>query len=352
MDKYSGLPDIDQAGQEVFESSDVESELDLPVEAPAVEGVDNDKIDIEQSKTRFAHSEIIDSSAYDFLGNVSRLNGYHVSRVDETVEEKLSRITRELEEIKLQDDASKTTNQVNQLQDVLNLLKNSQALANGSVLRAECINIDSVFEKVIPPQEPNTRLQNLQNLVALEERLNAIETSLGNDDPTKPLNLTINELSRKIAIIENPEYNFEVIQSEINKLDKELERIEMKKKVLSFDGDDEINPSSAVSTAIKLDDLYEKLPTINKYNAVAPMLLSRLKTLSKVHQDMATTIDLSGSIDQILQDLVLDMKNWDQSITKLNESLTSYEKNFEQNSTSLRERVSDLILKVESLSTD
>ncbi|RCK65191.1 Meiotically up-regulated gene 1 protein [Candida viswanathii] len=308
-----------------------------------------------QSKARFAHSEIIDSNAYDFLGNISRLNGYHVSHVDETVEEKLSRITRELEEIKLQDDTSKTTKQVNQLQDVLNLLKNPQALENGTALRAECINIDSVFEKVISRQETSTKPQNLQNLVALEERLNAIEKSIGNNDPTKPLNLTISELSRKIAIIENPEYNFEVIQSEINKLDKELERLEMKKKVLfSFDGDgdDETTPSSVVSTAIKLDDLYEKLPTINKYNAVAPMLLSRLKTLSKVHQDMETTIDLSGSIDQILQDLVLDMKNWDQSITKLNESLTSYEKNFEQNSTSLRERVSDLILKVESLSTD
>lgn len=360
MDKYSDLPDIDKAGQEVFESSDVESELELPVEVPPIEDVDNNSLDFQQSKDRFAHSEIIDTTSYDFLGNLSRLNGYSVSQVDETIEEKLSRISRELEEIKSQDRTATTTNQVDGLQELLNLLKNPQIQESNkdTVIRPEYIKIDSVFEKIVPRQESITTKPtiNFQSLVSLEGRLNTIESIIGTNDSSKPLNLIIRDLDRKIAIIENPEYNFEVIRNEINKLEKELGTLEMKRKVLTLDENDdpaERDTSRAtVSKSIKIDEVYEKLPMINKYNALAPMLLTRLKRLNKIHHELENSIDLSGSIDQILQDIESDMKNWDQSLNTLDEKLTNYEKNFEQNSISMQERISDLILKVESLSTD
>lgn len=360
MDKYSDLPDIDNAGQEVFESSDVESELELPVKVPPIEDVDNNSLDFQQSKDRFVHSEIIDTTSYDFLGNLSRLNGYSVNQVDETIEEKLSRISRELEEIKLQDRTPTITNQVDQLQEFLNLLKNPQIQENSkaSLIRPEYIKIDSVFEKIVPQQDSITTKPTIdfQSLVSLEERLNSVETIIGTNDSSKPLNLIIKDLDRKIAIIDNPEYNFEVIRTEINKLEKELGTLEMKRKVLTLDENDdpaEQDTSRAtVSKSIKIDELYEKLPTINKYNALAPMLLTRLKTLNKIHHELENSVDLSGSIDQILQDIESDMKNWDESLNTLNQNMTNYEKNFEKNSISIQERINDLILKVESLSTD
>lgn len=356
MDKYSDLPDIDQAGQEVFESSDVESELELPREVPAIEDVDESNIDIQLSKDKFARSEILDSVTYDFLGNVSRLNGYHLNQVDETVEEKLSRISRELEEIKILDKSPTTTKQVYHFQELLNLLKKQQLHDSGNHIHPDYISIDSVFEKIVPSQESGSVIstENIQSLASLEERLNTIELSIGTENPSKPLNLAIRDLDRKISIIENPEYNFETIQSEINKLDKELVTLEMKRKVLNLDEDilEKDTLPSAVSNLVKIDEIYERLPIINQYNSLAPKLLSRLKTLSKIHHDLEGSVELSGSIDQVLKDIELDMRNWDQTLNKLNENLVNYEKNFDANSSSINERVNDLILKVESLSTD
>ncbi|KAK6891234.1 hypothetical protein K6H09_004713 [Candida tropicalis] len=356
MDKYSDLPDIDQAGQEVFESSDVESELELPREVPAIEDVDESNIDIQSSKDKFARSEILDSVTYDFSGNVSRLNGYHLNQVDETVEEKLSRISRELEEIKISDKSPTTTKQVYHFQELLNSLKKQQLHDSGNHIHPDYISIDSVFEKIVPSQESASVIstENIQSLASLEERLNTIELSIGTENPSKPLNLAIRDLDRKISIIENPEYNFETIQSEINKLDKELETLEMKCKVLNLDEDilEKDTLPSAVSNLVKIDEIYERLPIINQYNSLAPKLLSRLKTLSKIHHDLEGSVELSGSIDQVLKDIELDMRNWDQTLNKLNENLVNYEKNFDANSSSINERVNDLILKVESLSTD
>ena len=61
--------------------------------------------------------------SFDFLGNLSRLNGYSVAQVEETTEEKLSRISRELEEIKLQDQTARASQQVDQLLTILSELK-------------------------------------------------------------------------------------------------------------------------------------------------------------------------------------------------------------------------------------
>ena len=108
----------------------------------------------------------------------------------------------------------------------------------------------------------------------------------------------------------------------MDKLTKELEELDLKRKVLDIDIDidndhdhnDDISKTTTTITTTtitkqdKIDELYEKLPQINKYNQVAPMLLTRLKTLNSIHQEMKNNIDLSNGIDQILNDVQLDLK--------------------------------------------
>ena len=50
MNKYSDLPDIDNEGQEVFESSDVESEIELPIETKHDPDIEISSINVEESK--------------------------------------------------------------------------------------------------------------------------------------------------------------------------------------------------------------------------------------------------------------------------------------------------------------
>lgn len=368
MNKYSDLPDIDNEGQEVFESSDVESEIELPIETKHDPDIEISSINVEESKELFARNEIIDTTSFDFLGNLSRLNGYSVAQVEETTEEKLSRISRELEEIKLQyqtasASASASQQQVDQLLTILSELKSENNTTTNKLLRSDQLKIDSLF-KHIESDTPAVASQNFNRLIDLENRLSVLESAVGGTEDittTTSIQLTINDLLRKISIIENPEYNFDKIRQEVDKLTKELEELDLKRKVLDIDIDndhdhnDDTSKTTTTTTITKqdkIDELYEKLPQINKYNQVAPMLLTRLKTLNSIHQEMKNNIDLSNGIDQILNDVQLDLKNWDQTIIKLNDRINDYEDNFAKNSTIVQERISDLILKVDSLSTD
>lgn len=363
MNKYSDLPDIDNEGQEVFESSDVESEIELPIETKHDPDIEISSINVEESKELFARNEIIDTTSFDFLGNLSRLNGYSVAQVEETTEEKLSRISRELEEIKLQDQTASASQQVDQLLTILSELKSENNTTTNKLLRSDQLKIDSLF-KHIESDTPAVASQNFNRLIDLENRLSVLESAVGGTEDittTTSIQLTINDLLRKISIIENPEYNFDKIRQEVDKLTKELEELDLKRKVLDIDIDndhdhnDDTSKTTTTTTITKqdkIDELYEKLPQINKYNQVAPMLLTRLKTLNSIHQEMKNNIDLSNGIDQILNDVQLDLKNWDQTIIKLNDRINDYEDNFAKNSTIVQERISDLILKVDSLSTD
>lgn len=343
MNKYSDLPDIDNEGQEVFESSDVESEIELPIETTNDPDVEVSSINVDQSKELFARNEIVDTTGFDFLGNLSRLNGYSVTQVEETTEEKLSRISRELEEIKLQDHHT-ASQQADQLLTILSELKSENTIVKP--LRSEQLKIDSLFKHI--ESDTPVASKSFDRLIDLENRLSKLESVVGTEDTTTSVQLTINDLSRKISIVENPEYDFDKIRNEVGKLTKELEELDLKRKVLDLDDDS----TKTITKQDKIDELYEKLPNINKYNQVAPMLLTRLKTLHSIHQEMKNNIDLSNGIDQILNDVQLDLKNWDQTITKLNERINDYEDNFEKNSKTVQERISDLILKVDSLSTD
>ena len=92
------------------------------------------------------------------------MNGYSVAQVEETTEEKLSRISRELEEIKLQDQtasASASQQQVDQLLTILSELKSENNTTTNKLLRSDQLKIDSLFKHI----ESDTLLLHLKILI-------------------------------------------------------------------------------------------------------------------------------------------------------------------------------------------
>ena len=113
-------------------------------------------------------------------------------------------------------------------------------------------------------------------MIDLENRLSVLESAVGGTEDittTTSIQLTINDLLRKISIIENPEYNFDKIRQEVDKLTKELEELDLKRKVLDIDIDididndhdhnDDISKTTTTITTTtitkqdKIDELYE-----------------------------------------------------------------------------------------------
>ena len=96
----------------------------------------------------------------------------------------------------------------------------------------------------------------------------------------------------------------------------------------------------------------EKLPEIKKNNEIIPLILKRLKTLNNIHNDMNINVELSKNMDQIITDLKIDIKNWDNSINQIYENIENYSQNFENNSKAMQTRLEQLSLKIEALDID
>lgn len=381
MDKYNDLPDIDRDGQEIFETSDVESTEEL-VGTHEQSGDNNppevnvDHLPINAKDSFVKTQVIINANVPDFLGNISHQlssSGYYVTEVDETIDEKLCRIARELEEIKLDKEMAMTTpkqtEDVNQLLKLLNSLKCDVGVDDKKreeIISNDQLRIDDIFNRVKDNDEKghrSLRSDNIKRLVQLEERLSFIEGVIGEEvlvvgvgkKPIMSIQNKLNDLERKISIVNNPEYTFDVIDNQLVELNKEMEQLEMRKKL--FNLSDIYNTSSMtmandntdkVSSEV-IQSLVDKLPDITKNNETVPLVINRLKTLNKIHQEIDGHVQLARNIDQLLTDLKSDVSQWDGSLTKVYEQIEQHNKNFEDNQRSLVDRMNQLVSKIDAL---
>lgn len=361
--EYTNLPDIDENSQDVFETSDIESDVEVPsVPTPSVE------LDFMSARKRFEQSVIVDDmSNVDFLGKVNQglgRSGYFVEAVNETVEQKLARIARELEEIRLQESQDKdsqlekdsnepksdqrTLNQVGVLEKVLGSLKEN-SLHNFYGDKIDKVLLDahiefSLVERVEPPKSATSvgeilalesRLYNVEKLIGVEKEMLTLKAASSGS-----LQTSLNDLKRRINIIHNPEYYIQRVKQDINKLGEETEKLEARRKLLEITSTGEVEQKEPLS--LEIDEIYTKLHEIDAINHVVPMLITRLKTLHLVHGDVANVVGVVSSLDETLDGIKSDIVSWDTSINTLNSNLKEYETNFESNKGVITNRLDEL----------
>ncbi|EGW31109.1 uncharacterized protein SPAPADRAFT_63036, partial [Spathaspora passalidarum NRRL Y-27907] len=257
-------------GQEIYETSDVESE-DLPQKSITTtdtsEEVYTDSLEPEASRKQFSKNILSTNADVDFSGSITsslRTSGYIVSRVNETVAEKLSRIARELEEIKNEDVDSAQLNE---------LIEKYHELRGNREARKQCqfqgLNLDSVFEEVAAKDKEESSDTSLKEITELESRVNTLETIVGSEAilehearPEKSIQQTLNDLERKISIINNPEYSFDAIKQQISELVQEAEKLELSKKLMLNLAPAAVQPEKQKESNKKIDELYKALPSL------------------------------------------------------------------------------------------
>ena len=357
--EYTNLPDIDENSQDVFETSDIESDVEVPsVPTPSEE------LDFMSARKRFEQSVIVDDmSNVDFLGKVSHglgRSGYFVESVNETIAQKLARIARELEEIRLQESPDKdsllekdskpdqgTLQQIGVLEKVLVSLKeNSPHNFYGDRVDKALLDAHiefSLVERVEPPKSATSvgeilalesRLYNVERLIGVEKEMLTLKASSGS------LQTSLNDLKRRINIIHNPEYYIQRVKQDINKLGEETEKLEARRKLLEITSTGEGEQKEPLS--LENDEIYTKLHEIDAINHVVPMLITRLKTLHLVHGDVANVVEVVSSLDETLDGIKADIVSWDTSINTLNSNLKEYETNFEINKGVITKRLDEL----------
>lgn len=384
-DKYTGLPGIDIESAEVFETSDIDNDLDID----AYTGVDTSEknsdieeseIDSGEARSRFSYDILVgDINMVDFLGSITNPSltrtGYQVNQVDETVDQRLSRIARELEEIKilqLNDSSNTNTSECDKLVKTLESLAKEPLLSPVNDLNQYNHRIKQVFDEASArletadsggsktPQKPP--LVDTSQVLTLESRLNAIESVLGSDGATnislaesKPtIQNWLNELTRKLNVVHNPEYQLDAVKQEVGLLTKQIETLAAHKKFLDLSQLVPANPPPQLDSGhnqinSKIEDLHEKLPFFNHVNATVPLIVTRLKTLHTVHADLANTVQTVHELDLILNDIKSDMKKWNDSIDVVNANIDNHDKQFQSNKEHINLLFEDLNDKVSGI---
>ncbi|KAK6456946.1 Dynamitin-domain-containing protein [Scheffersomyces xylosifermentans] len=390
MEKYSDLPDIETNSQDVFETSDLESDLDLPHEDVGKSETDNEEIDrgidinTNEARSKFANSIIVGSGNEDFSGTVVvpvlGKSGYLVESVEETRKQKLTRIARELEELKVSEDSGKDevnapeSTQIKKLSDQLESVLSNDKVTDKVNLHGQ--QLKQLFEQVsrnvantgtLQKSEEKREIVNPSEVLSLEARIHDLESLLGADslqnlhrkpgkvnpyDSVASIQTHLNDLSRKVNIVHNPEYHIELVSREIEALTTKMDELESKRKFQQIrESAIGKTDTKANSTPFekKIDELYKALPNFEKSNQVVPLILNRLKSLNTVHSDLATTTQTVGQLDRILGDLKEDFQNWDKSLNTVNENIDKYEVNFEENRASITRQIDELERKVMKL---
>ncbi|CUM55617.1 unnamed protein product [Debaryomyces tyrocola] len=386
-DKYTGLPGIDIESAEVFETSDIDSDVDIDAytDVDASEknaDIEEPEIDSSEARSRFSNDVLVgDINMVDFLGSITNSSltrtGYQVNQVDETVDQRLSRIARELEEIKilqLNDSSNTKTSDCNKLVQTLESLAKEPLLSPVNDLNQYNHRIKQVFDEASARLETTGTdgLKTLQKpplvdtsqVLALESRLNAIESVLGPDGTTniqsqaesKPtIQNWLNELTRKLNVVHNPEYQLDTVKKEVALLTKQIETLASHKRFLDLSHLAPTNPppqpdSSHKQINSKIEDLHEKLPFFNHVNATVPLIVTRLKSLHTVHADLANTVQTVHELDLILNDIKSDMKKWNDSIDVVNANIDDHDKQYQSNKEHINLLLKDLNDKVSSMS--
>lgn len=358
-------------GPEVFETSDVESIEDLvaPIEqnhfnqSNTLE-ISAEGFDAARARERFEAHAILDLEP-NYLGSVSGkvLGALGISVVHwaETRDQKLKRISRELDELQSQDEQERC--------DVDLFVSSLRAIMDSGgkegyyyqKLKQAFVEIDrkkNELEKLalgedtdLNPKDSSERRSteamkkqysgNQAKLMAdynvLESRLTKMEGFVGIHmmDPKQNLRLLLNDLSRKVNILNNAEYTLEPVFKTVSRLNADLENLlSNRRKVDLLFGDQGQKREKMVSSTpfeAKIDRLFNKLPEIETTNRLLPALVTRLRSLHEIHSNLGATVGVTDDIDRTLQTLQQDLRDWTATLEEVEKSLEEKEARFDVN---------------------
>ncbi|EMR11378.1 hypothetical protein PNEG_00403 [Pneumocystis murina B123] len=393
-DKYSTLPGLD-TGKDVYETPDfvedqwVESSIQFEREETQNEDISNDRLNLGQAKNRFL-KEQVEAEDVDFSERIrGKSRKSYVTRnfhdygvIEETIDEKLARLRRELEEVREELKHRKFQENKNengpinksfadlseldyQIAELENQTKKSAIATLSRRLEElslpESINNDNK-EVVMETNEslnqplkytlnynPSYKEKHFEpNLSEFENRLTMLEKSLGIDHIHSyklqaPILSTLSYLDKKITLLTSNKSYIDSITKKVKDLVAEMEILHEKKTKM----DSETSELNTTSQEKKINALYESLEMIESISPILPNLLDRLKALRIIHADAAAvTTGLKDCTQRqhIIQDEMIELK---ETLQKVESAMKESKMTIQSNMIEIENMVKELEQKVD-----
>lgn len=309
---------------------------------------------------------------------------------DESLERKLARLKREVEEVKEEFKRRQAGQESSAGEKYLepDVTALSQMLDGISTNQARATSTNGKFAKDLgtgikangPPHisqgkgDPTTytvtyaptyqQSHALAKAADFDVRLSILERSLGlnpTDLPTstsKAIMPSLDTLHRQILLLtESTPSSLDGISRRVRALTQEAERLEDARKsakaahdALRAAGGDVIPDEGEDSEqAAKINALYGTLSTIEKLAPVLPLLLDRLRSLRAIHADAATASENLEQVEQKQSEMAEDIKKWREGLEKVEAAMRNGEIVMSGNMKAVEGWVKDLETKMSEL---
>jgi len=362
-------------------------------------GVVRSRLETSQARTRFRPARV-NARNVDFSGRLGQSNqSYRTSSrrhqadsvageddeygdfsddEDETLDRKLARLKREVEEIKIESEhaaQNKTSNESQdesqsggtaQEQTIADVTRLSEALDSiyfqrHGRLRSAQADFVRILEssgqpnktigfrshttveetpvtddpKQTPDLDPHLA-QALFKTAEFESRLTFLEASLGlngsnipdqGNTPSKPIIPSLSDIDRQLQTIANMPSSIESAHNKTRQLIKDAERLE-RLRAANDDGATNHPTTSALinghgshidtpEKASKINALYGTLATIDTLSPTLPMVLERLRTLRALHTSAVTASTALDDIEKRQAEQAAEIGQWREALQKV-----------------------------------
>ncbi|ANZ73149.1 BA75_01271T0 [Komagataella pastoris] len=343
--------------QEVFETSDAESvdnNLSTPYKVVEDPDVSNEPQVYETTKERFLN-EIVSNNLTDFSDRIT--SAYRrtliTGRVQETTDQRLLRIQNELYEIQQQkknDTTIEGSKQLDRSEELLQMvqgldLKDSENQGPFRYPADDSLRLDDIeFKESEIPKDNET----LSKLINLDHEVAELEKIIGfHDDSNLPITLTLSNIHKKLALLQDPE-GLDSVKQQLTALNEEAERViksskkaEREKKLYESSEESTTTPINPILEA-KIHTLYDKITSLPRYEKALPSIIDRLKTFQTIQVEAESAIDFSKSLRSNLDLMNSEMKQWEATLDKLEKEYDNTETLFEQNKNDLDQMMNEM----------
>ncbi|KAF4947283.1 hypothetical protein FGADI_10592 [Fusarium gaditjirri] len=420
--KYAALPDLDSA-PDIYETPELTDDnstvptttgrthsddefYDIEDETP---GISRSRLRIGEARSRFLPTNV-DANGVDFSDRVDgKRKSYKVSsrrqRIlqdgtqelgdlsdddddDESLERRIARLKREVEEAKNEYakrkaesqtkeniDATTGDDRLTSLSQVLDEI--SPPIGRPTSIRIPGTNATSNSEEKTdaPTAEDATytlmyeptyeQSHALAKATDFDRRLLMLERGLGINASLMPesdvnglpraILPTLDSMNKQISMLaEASTANLDAISRRVRTLAQEQDKLnDSREKARSLREELGRNGSSAQSEETeqeaKINALYGILPTIENLTPILPPLLDRLRSLRAIHSDAATASETLARIEKQQAEMATELKQWNEGLVKIEAAVKDGTVSIEKNKQVMEEWVKDLEERMEDL---
>ncbi|KAL2685071.1 hypothetical protein Neosp_006166 [[Neocosmospora] mangrovei] len=414
--KYAALPDLDSA-PDIYETPELtDDNSTVPTTAARTHsddefydveddtpGISRSRLRINEARSRFLPANV-DANGVDFSDRVDgKRKSYKASsrrqRIlqdgteelgdlsddddDESLERRIARLKREVEEAKdeyakrkaeasaqTDDDASKGDDRLASLSQVLDEISKptgrrvtaqaSKAVPSTSQEEKPDLPAgdDATYTVTYAPTYEQSHA--LAKAADFDRRLLMLEKGLGINASLMPeadvnglpraILPTLDSMNKQISTLaEASTANLDTISRRVRTLVQEQDKLnDSREKAKSLR--EELGPPAEESEQeAKINALYGILPTIENLTPILPPLLDRLRSLRAIHADAATASDTLSRIEQQQTEMAAELKQWNEGLAKIEAAMKEGSVSIETNKKVMEEWVKDLEERMEDL---